>query len=347
MQTKKLLHNKACSLEIDLHGGAITDFHLHDGKINPLNFRFSKEQMPPNNQAGAPYQGHFLCLGRWGEPSAGEIKAGVPDHGEIANILWEPGEANPLKLSMVADAKLEGLHINRTIQMDPHHAVYIVRETVSNINPLGRLYNMVQHPTLAAPFLSNDTVISCNAETGFNYKFFKDPEKFASHWPAGIAEDKSLINLSSASKGNSSVFSFIVNREDNVGWVTAYSAKDQLLFGYLWKRKDYPWINLWQDWSGDQIRFRGLEFGTTGIHKPFKQILEDGNSRVFGENTFVYIDAGEKVSRSYLSFLHIVQPGFEGVDATSMSHGCIKIKSRARELAIELSDTISKDFNLL
>ncbi len=68
---------------------------------------------------------------------------------------------------------------------------------------------------------------------------------------------------------------------------------------------------------------------------------------MFGENTFVYIDAGEKVSRSYLSFLHIVQPGFEGVDATSMSHGCIKIKSRARELAIELSDTISKDFNLL
>lgn len=344
-QTKRILYNEAVYLEIDLYGGAITDFHLHNSKINPLNFRFIKEQMPQNNQSGAPYQGHFLCLGRWGEPSAGEIKAGLPDHGQIANILWEAVEGNHEELKMRAESKLEGLHIDRTVQLDSHHPVYMVSETVSNINPLGRLYNMVQHPTLAAPFLGNDTIINCNAETGFNYTFFKDPEKNASHWPNGIGEDKSIINLSSSANGNSSVFSFIVNRKDDLGWVTAYSPKARLLFGYLWKRKDYPWINLWQDWSGDQIRFRGLEFGTTGIHKPFKQILEDGNSRVFGENTFVYIDAGEKISRSYLSFLYKVQPGFEGVDAINMSNGCIKIRTRTNDRVIEFFNTIFKDFD--
>ena len=339
----KLGNNKS-SLIIDPYGGAIINFKLNHININPLNFAFSKEQMPKNNKEGAPYKGHFLCLGRWGEPSEGEIKAGIPDHGQVANILWKAVEGNPKELKMWANSKLEGLHIERTVQIDSHNPVYMVSETVSNINPLGRLYNMVQHPTLSAPFLGFDTIINCNAETGFNYTFFKDPEKNSSHWPNGILEDKSIINLSSSANGKSSVFSFIINRKDDLGWVSAYSPKAQLLLGYLWKRKDYPWINLWQDWSGDQIRYRGIEFGTTGIHKPFKQILEDGNSRVFGENTFVYIDAGEKVSRSYLSFLYKVKPGFEGVDAITMSNGCIKIRTRTNERVIEFLNTIFKDF---
>ena len=345
-QTKRIFQNKTTVLEIDLFGGAITDFHLCQCKVNPLSFRFSKEQMPLNNQAGAPYQGHFLCLGRWGEPSAGEIKAGLPDHGQIANMMWEAAEQRQHELKMHATSSLEGLHIDRTIRMDIHHPVYLVKETVSNINPLGRLYNMVQHPTLAMPFLSHATTIDCNAAEGFNYLSYEQPEKNASHWPEGITEDQSIVNLGSSLNGVNSVFSFIVSRKDDLGWVTAYSPKDQLLFGYVWKRKDYSWINLWQDWDSDRIRYRGLEFGTTGIHKPFRQILEDGNSRVFGENTLTYIDAGEKQTRSYLSFLYKVQSGFKAVDSVSVKNDQIKIRARMDDRTIFLN-IIPEDSDLL
>src|ERR1700755_3260544 len=96
---KTFLENSLCSLTVDSFGGAITNFHLKDEQqINPLSFAFTQEQMPENNKNGAPYQGHFLCLGRWGLPSEGEIKTGVPNHGEAANIHWEIQNQTDFKL---------------------------------------------------------------------------------------------------------------------------------------------------------------------------------------------------------------------------------------------------------
>jgi len=81
--------NETASLTVDLCGGAITGFRLLDGGINPLTFKLGPEDMPPHNRTGASYRGHFICLGRWGPPSPGEIKAGIPDHGQAANLTWE------------------------------------------------------------------------------------------------------------------------------------------------------------------------------------------------------------------------------------------------------------------
>ncbi|MEJ0105573.1 MAG: hypothetical protein WDO19_24765 [Bacteroidota bacterium] len=77
---------------------------------------------PSNNRAGAPYQGHFLCLGRWGEPSPGEINKGIPDHGEIANIQWQIIKEQRLELMMETSARLEGLHIERQVRMEKSSA---------------------------------------------------------------------------------------------------------------------------------------------------------------------------------------------------------------------------------
>ncbi len=317
--TQRKLRNEEVSLTVDLFGGAITDFHLHCHKINPLTFAFSKEQMPDNNKGGAPYQGHFLCLGRWGTPSPGEKKAGIPDHGQIANILWN-AEKPPQDhtFHMQVSSPLEGLRVERTLRLDHQKPVYMVREEVTNINPLGRLYQMVQHPTLAAPFLDQATIIYCNADKGYNYVFSQHPEKHQSVWPDGLCEDLSLVNLSRPEKPYTSVFSFIVKKEATVAWVVACSPTHHFMLGYVWKRSHYPWINFWLDWSAGQIRYRGLEFGTTGMHQPFHQILEAGHTHLFGEKTIAFLDAGEKVSRSYLSFLLQVSPGFKGVEDIRM-----------------------------
>ena len=163
------LQNKLASLSVDMFGGAIVDFHLHN-RVNPFTFRFSKKQMPVNNKAGANYQGHFACIGRWGEPSVGELKAGLPNHGEAANILWQQQKVSSLTLTMEADCAKEGLHVTRTVSLDKQSALFYIKETMTNSNVLGRLYNIVQHPTIAAPFLSSDTIVTCNAAKGFEYR---------------------------------------------------------------------------------------------------------------------------------------------------------------------------------
>ena len=207
--TKIKLQNKTSVLEVDLHGGAITDFHLHENQVNPLSFRFSKEQMPENNKAGAVYQGHFICAGRWGEPSEGEIKAGIPNHGEPANIIWQLNENDETALTIQTIANLEGLQVERKMQMDNAIAFCRVTETITNINSLGRLYQLVQHPTIAAPFLDEATVINCNATKGFNYLHGDVPSKHIVNWPLVMDDNNNTFDLRRPRQNYNSVFSFL------------------------------------------------------------------------------------------------------------------------------------------
>jgi hypothetical protein len=330
-QTKLILSNGSSSVETDLYGGAITDFHLHETSINPLSFRFSKDQMPENNKKGAPFQGHFLCLGRWGAPSDAEIKQGLPYHGQIAGIPWKAGPSDSLKLNIEAFGPLEGLCINRTMQLDDQYAIYAVKEDITNERPMGRLFNIVQHPTIAAPFLDKHTIVNCNASTGFNDVFNADPKQARSEWPLGICEDGTTVYLNHPEKPYTSLFSFVIKKEADIGWITAYSPTHNLLLGYIWKRKEYPWINLWQHWEDDTIRYRGLEFGSTGVHKSFKRIAEENTWKIFGENSCSYIDAGETISRKYLSFQIKVLPGFSGVADIRIENGGLRIMNYANQ----------------
>ncbi|HNP22588.1 MAG TPA: hypothetical protein PKM63_13725 [Panacibacter sp.] len=297
------INNQSATLSVDLFGGAIVDFHLIKAFVNPLSFCFTKTQMPANNKAGAPYQGHFACIGRWGEPSAGEIKAGLPNHGEAANILWQQEQMGKGNLSTQAVCKKEGLHVARTINLNKESAVFSVEETISNINNLGRLYNVVQHPTIAAPFLSGETIVNCNAAKGFEYRNADDHKKHLVNFPTVRDDHEKPYNLSKPTLVYNSVFSFVVKQTDDFGWITAYSPVHHLLLGYVWPRKQYPWISLWQHFEDGKIKYRGLEFGTTGIHQPVKNIVEKNLLNVLNEQTVRFIDAGEKQQFEYAGFL--------------------------------------------
>lgn len=334
------LSNATAAVATNLFGGAITDFHLRSDTINPLSFEFSGDQMPPNNKNGAPYRGHFLCLGRWGHPSAEEIKAGIPSHGQIANMMWQ---AYPLTdrhtVQIRADSPLEGLLVERTIRMDDNAAVFGVDESVVNTQPLGRLYNMVQHPTLASPFLHNATSVNCNASLGFDQFRYSQRETDVLTWPTGRNNNDEPMDLKAPDQSYDSVFSFVVDRAARHGWVTAFSPKHQLLLGYIWKRSDYPWIHLWQHWQGQNIQYRGIEFGTAGIHQPFKNILETG-VKLLGEKTVEYIEPAETVNRRYLCFL---QKTDKNVQEITVQNGGehIVLHTGSRPLSIHTS---FKDF---
>lgn len=325
---QKILTNDKAVLAVDLFGGAITDFRLKGAVVNPLCFKYSAEEMPLNNKNGAPYQGHFLCLGRWGEPSGGEIKAGLPNHGQLANILWDTeGSGDDLTLSMKATSALEGLAVTRRIQMDQQNAVVFVEETVNNINPLGRLFNMVQHPTLSAPFLNSTTVVDCNASLGFNQAFNSKPDQYAMLWPLGHCPNSAAINLRSPSVKYNSLFSFLVDRNCTYGWITAYSPKHRMILGYLWKRSDYPWIHHWQHWDDTTIQYRGLEFGTAGYHMPFKEMISHP-LEIFNESACAYIDAGETIKKRFIAFVATVPEGYEGVKQITVEKGKVILEGK-------------------
>ncbi|MEO6149545.1 MAG: hypothetical protein ABIN95_01930 [Mucilaginibacter sp.] len=327
--------NSEASVSVDLNGGAITEFRLKDIDVNPISFKFSKDQMPANNKSGAVYQGHFACIGRWGPPSDGEIKTGQPNHGQSAVSLWEEAEHTDTTIKMKVHTSLEALDTFRTLTISSDAAAFEVTEVIKNVSNTGRLYNVVQHPTLAAPFLNKDTRVDSNATSGLNYNFDTNPLQYACEWPKGLCEDGRVIDLNVPDIVHNSVFSFVVDKQAAHGWITAWSPVHSLLIGYVWKRADHPWIDVWQQFGEGELKFRGIEFGTSGVHKSFKEIMAHNNTRLLGENTVSYLDAGEEVSRSYGAFLLKTGSGFTGVESITVQNGNLSIKPKQGE-AIEL-----------
>src|SRR5689334_24716158 len=79
-----VLTTEAATVVIDLGGGSIVDFHLGGGGLNPLRWLGPGDE----DQALRP-MAHFLCLDRWGPPTAAELRNGMPFHGEAARVEWK------------------------------------------------------------------------------------------------------------------------------------------------------------------------------------------------------------------------------------------------------------------
>src|SRR5262249_38891142 len=76
------LEGSAALLKVALGGGSIVDFHLRSRPLTPLTWNVDDSSAAPRAM------GHFLCLDRWGPPSAAEQKNGMPFHGEASNVAW-------------------------------------------------------------------------------------------------------------------------------------------------------------------------------------------------------------------------------------------------------------------
>ena len=310
------LQGNGARLEIDLAGGAIAGF-IRSGDttgagLNPLDWGTPK----PTDTAPHAH-GHFLCLDRWGPPSKAEGANGMPYHGEASSVLWHadapPAEASgALTAVLSARLPLAGLAVRRTVRLAPQSAFAVVREEVTNEGKLGRVYNIVQHPTIAPPFLDAATVVDCNGVRGFAQEgSMPNPEEPTTHWPDAVDRDGTRADLRHLTTDpRPAVTSFAIDAD--IGWVTAASPARRLLIGYLWRTRDYPWVSLWRAVQGGHPSARGLEFGSTGLHQPFPILTRKG--RIFDRPLFDYLDAKESATRSYAMFLADLPPEFRGVD---------------------------------
>ncbi len=315
--------NNTSVLEINLNGGSITDFHLKELPINPLNWRSRDTTMPP-------FMGHFLCFDRWGPPSEGEKANGLLHHGEVNTLVWdvltEPGEINGrLTCSMTCTLPVGGLKLTRKIEMSEDEPLFFVTEEITNLNKHGRIYNIVQHVTLGPPFLDTTTLFDNNAGRGFENKENGSPdqEEPVLRWPEAY-HDGEKISLRQFLSEWPRVSSFVFNRNDRYGWVTACNPDKRVMIGYIWETEDYPWINFWRSMENNTPVAFGMEFGTTGLHEPFPVLAK--KARIFDRNIYDFIDAGEVITKSYTAFLAEIPDDYKGVDKIDMSGSLITIK---------------------
>lgn len=257
----------------------------------------------------------------------------MPYHGESTHVPWKVQSSTnaPLYQETVIQAHLPmaGLMVDRRVRMSASHAVFSVREEVRNINALGRMLNMVQHPTVGPPFLDESTRVDCNGRRGFAQgNPLPHPEEPSFYWPAALNADGNRVNLRElTSDPNPNVVSYAI--EESHGWVTATSPTHGLVFGYLWKTSDYPWVSLWRDVRQGKPSARGLEFGSTGLHQPFRILATVG--RIWDRPVYEFLDASESRAKSYTSFLLQVPKDFLGVQSLEVTSTQIVLHERAEK----------------
>ena len=344
-----VLEGKAARLVVDLGGGSIADFHLQGSDLNPLAWdSWSFSENPDDPPTPDPRSmGHFLCLDRWGPASAAETANGMGWHGEASRVVWKVVEdakkkKGGIRAEMAAVLPMAGLTVERRIRLAKKEAVFVVSESVTNDKPLGRIYNMVQHPTIGPPFLDETTVVDANARKGFMQGgSLPNPEEPSVYWPQALTRDGKAVNLRHLTDDpQPNVASYVIDEE--YGWTTASNAAKGLLIGYIWKTEDYPWFDAWRHVADGKPFARGLEFGTSGLHQPFPILVEKG--RIFGRKFFEHIDAGETQTRSYACFLLEIPEGYQGVARISYQNGELILWERDGSPEEKLAMTVGELF---
>jgi len=300
--TLLVLNNDSITLAVSQFGGAIVKFAFNDQKLNPLDWKIPKLEMPENNRRGAPFQGHFLCIGRWGSPTKGEKDAGIPHNGEPSNCWWKDTLLLPQSVEMKTITPLEQWQVNRKIKLSPNQAFFEVEETLTNLQNCGRFTTIVQHATLGGDFLNEGTIINCNASDGFNQSLTtRSITEFEYKWPLGFIDSmKTSINLTLSGSKSGFVTTHIIDGQ--LGWATAATPSKGLLIGYVWKSSEYPWMHIWHGMKNGKLWAKGIEFGTTGLgdtYSPEKRAI----TTFHGRTNNLFIDAHATLTKRYACFL--------------------------------------------
>jgi hypothetical protein len=236
---------------------------------------------------------------------------------------------------------MAGLDVARRIQLSSEAAFFVVTERVTNRNKLGRIYNMVQHPSIAPPFLDEKTLVDANARAGLmQISPMPNPEQPKVEWPQALNKGQPADLRLLTNDPNPNVVSYTI--DDEHGWVTASSISGGLLIGYIWKTSEYPWLNIWRDVQNGRPAARGLEFGTTGLHQPFPVLVKKG--KIFDRSLYEYLDAGQTEARSYACFMFRIPQDYKGVARVTYANGQLQLSERdgGRVLTMNVGDLFAE-----
>jgi hypothetical protein len=307
------IENESIRVTVTAEGGHIAEI-LHKGSgVSPLwippwpSIEPSTYSLEKHPEYGADAEskllsgimGHNLCLDLFGSPSAEEAAAGMTVHGE-ASIAPYKISFQDRELTSACSLVAAQLQFERHIRLDRQRV--LITETVENVSILDRPIAWTQHVTLGPPFL--DKGVTQFRAPGTKAQTLGTKQDF--DWPRdGSGEDLQVYTNSAVSGGFDSV---LMDPHRDHAFFFAYSPKTKLLFGYVWKREDFPWLGLWEEnysrkqppWDGRTLT-RGMEFGASPVPESRRKMID--RHSLFGMPGYRWIPAKTKVRVDYWAFL--------------------------------------------
>jgi hypothetical protein len=335
-----MLSNGKIELTVTIPGATLAYLALLEDsdRLSPFWNRARAVRMAGGSVGAAGRLGHFLCLDGFGAPSQEELKAGYPFYGEASSRRFERLESTKVgpvaSLMLAAQLPLAEEFVTRTIRMvDGENVAYIETE-IESLLSVDRPIFWAEHATLGPPFLEPGKVIvdmpadRCRVRaekpgpiTGclqplMDFVWPMAPLRMGGSVSLGSAPGEAALDLASCQIDTARTF----------GYVTALRLDRGLLFGYVFRRQEFPWLMNWMNYTGDPQAARGIEFSTQPFDESHRETVDA--HEMFETRTYRWLPAKSKIRARFLLFYTRVPDDFAEVADVLYESGQLKIKSR-------------------
>ena len=337
-QPVRLLANDKLSLAVRSVGGAMTELLMTDdaAKLNPLEGL-----------------GHFVCVDGFGPVSKEERAAGLPGHGEAHRVPWEMTssnkEARTLTVTFSASLPLVQEAFRRTIRLvDGENVIYVENELESLLG-FDRPINWAEHVTIGGSFLEQGKTLTDMSATRSMTRSYAseavdppDTHNLADfkefNWPMAPTVNGRPVDMRVAPTISPVMdqTTSLMDPARRLVFVTAFHPDKGALLGYIFRREEYPWLQIWDSYPGSGRKsYRGMEFSTQPFDLPRREVIQ--TNAMFDTPTYRWLPAKSKIGSSFLIFYTRTVEGFTRVDDVMLEGGTITIEDRAAKKKIVLT----------
>ena len=350
-----LLANDKIELTMLSTGGAFVNLVLRAdaAKLSPLwnPVRLAREAGKPTPSDTA--LGHFVCVDGFGPVSEQEQQAGMPGHGEAHMQPWKLRSSNKkdgiLSVAFSVNLPLAQEVFRRTVQIVDGESVVYVASELENLMAFDRPVCWAEHATIAAPFLEpGKTVVDMSAVRAKTRTHADEggplPHRLADFqdfvWPMAPGQDGKLIDLRAAPLNPNSLdhTTCLMDPARKFVFVAALHPEKQLVFGYLFKREEYPWVQNWEEYPKDSGIVRGMEISTQPFDVSRREAIDLRS--MFGVPVYRWLPAKSTIGSRFLFFYTKTPESFQKVDDVTLQRHSLIIEDRAAGKRITLAASL-------
>ena len=275
---------------------------------------------PPEGRLLASILGHSLALDLYGPPSKEETAAGAVTHGPFGVQTWAWRGIDESSLMGECDDRVAQLHFSRQVTVSGQCAV--IEETVQNLCSWDRPIWWQEHVSFGPPFCEEGFWATANCDRGTTH-----PQSFGSgaslvpntetNWP--LAPQKNgewrdyRRNLRDGAQAND--FSgYRLRTSDEFGYFVVGNRRLKLALVYLWPRKFFPWLGIWDERHARaekpwclQTSVRAFEFGASPYPDTRRNLLR--RPELFDAPTYLMLPAKGTIWVRYIIGV------FSGIDS--------------------------------
>lgn len=320
------IENRHLRLTVLEEGGHIAELAHKASGVNPLwtppwpsiepsTYELAKHPEYGNDAESrllSGLMGHNLCLDMFGGPSAEEEAAGIRVHGEAPVVRHHIVESAG---ALVATAELPEAQLAVTRRISLDGPFVRISETVDNLSKLDRPAAWTQHVTMGPPFLEKgSTELRLPATRS---KVLEGAAGKAGYAPAAefdwpmvphVDGGTSDLRTFTSAKVSGGFTTHLMDPHRENAFFFAWSPKSKVLFGYMWKRSDFPWVGLWEEnhgrttppWDSRTLTW-AVEFGASPMPETRRQMIDRG--KLFGEPSYRWLPAKSSVTVEYSAFV--------------------------------------------